>query len=121
MTWSARTEISRYTEYFAEVMHALRDDLQYDTVVDQSICYDPASDQRDLTAIKRICCAFVKLLFPNARTKEDIPKDEFIKYCLEPAKEMRQIIRYQLGIIDPKEYNTPKKRCVPNVQYNDEG
>lgn len=54
-------------------------------------------------------------------TKEDIPKDEFIKYCLEPAKEMRQIIRYQLGIIDPKEYNTPKKRCVPNVQYNDEG
>ena len=109
------------TEYFAEVMHALRDDLQYDTVVDQSICYDPASDQRDLTAIKRICCAFVKLLFPNARTKEDIPKDEFIKYCLEPAKEMRQIIRYQLGIIDPKEYNTPKKRCVPNVQYNDEG
>lgn len=106
------------TEYFAEVMHALRDELQYAALVDQSIVYDPASDQRDLTAIKRICAAFVKLLFPHAQRKEDIDQEEFVRYCLEPAKEMRQIIRYQLGIIDPKEYDTPKKRYVPDIRYN---
>ena len=75
-------------------------------------------DKRDLTAIKRLCTAFVKLLYPNATCKDDIPADEFIKYCLEPAKEMRGVIKKQLCIIDPKEFNVPGKKDIPDIQYN---
>lgn len=105
------------TEYFAEVLHLLRDDLTYATIVDECLDIPSKPDKRDLTAIKRLCTAFVKLLFPNAKRKEDIPADEFIKYCLEPAKEMRGVIKKQLCIIDPKEFNVPGKREIPDIQY----
>ena len=105
------------TEYFAEVLHAMRDDLSYSALVDSCLDVPAKADQRDMTAIKRLCTAFVKLLFPNARTKEDISPDEFVKYCLNPAKEMRAVIKKQLCIIDPKEFDVPGKRTIPDVQY----
>jgi len=106
------------TEYFAEVLHLLRDDLTYTTIVDESLDCPAKSDKRDLTAIKRLCTAFVKLLYPNASCKNDIPPQEFIKYCLEPAKDMRGIIKKQLCIIDPKEFNVPGKKDIPDIQYD---
>lgn len=106
------------TEYFAEVLHLLRDDLTYTTIVDECLAVPAKPDKRDLTAIKRLCTAFVKLLYPNATCKDDIPADEFIKYCLEPAKEMRGVIKKQLCIIDPKEFNVPGKKDIPDIQYN---
>ncbi len=105
------------TEYFAEVLHLLRDDLTYAAIVDECLKLPPKPDQRDYTAIKRLCTAFVKLLYPNAMCKADIPSDEFIKYCLEPAKAMRRTIKKQLCIIDPKEFNVPEKRDIPDIQY----
>lgn len=107
------------TEYFAEVMHSLRDDLSYAALVDECLDVPPKADTRDMTAIKRICTALVKLLYPNAERKSDIAKEEFIKYCLNPAKEMRAIIKKQLCIIDPKEFDVPGKRNIPDVQYKD--
>ena len=73
------------TEYFAEVLHAMRDDLSYSALVDECLDVPAKADKRDMTAIKRLCTAFVKLLYPNARHKEDIAADEFIKYCLKSA------------------------------------
>jgi len=105
------------TEYFAEVLHLMRDDLSYATIVDDCLFVPPKSDQRDLTAIRRICTAFVKLIFPNASSRDNISADDFIKYCLEPAKEMRSAIKKQLCIIDPKEFNVPGKKNVPDIQY----
>lgn len=105
------------TEYFAEVLHALRDELIYSTIVDECLDIPAKADQRDLTAIKRLCTAFVKLLFPHASCKEDISPDEFIKYCLDPAKEMRGIIKKQLCAVDPAEFNVPGKRNIPNINY----
>lgn len=105
------------TEYFAEVLHALRDDLSYSALVDSCLDIPPKADKRDMTAIKRLCTAFVKLLYPNAQHKDDIPGDEFVKYCLEPAKEMRAVIKKQLCIIDPKEFDVPGKNTIPDVQY----
>lgn len=105
------------TEYFAEVLHAMRDDLSYAALVDECLEIPAKADKRDMTAIKRLCTALVKLLYPNARRKEDIDADEFIKYCLNPAKEMRAIIKKQLCIIDPKEFDVPGKNTIPDVQY----
>lgn len=102
------------TEYFAEVLHALRDDLSYAAVVEELIEYPSNADKRHTTAIKRLCTAFLKLLFPHVQTVNDIDKEDFVKYCLNPAIEMRGVIYKQLCIIDPKEYNVPSKR-IPEI------
>lgn len=102
------------TEYFAEVMHELRSDLSYAEIVDQLISYPESSDQRHITAIKRLCTAFLKLLFPHVQSASDISREDFICYCLNPAMEMRGDIYKQLCVIDPKEYDVPKKR-IPQV------
>lgn len=107
------------TEYFAEVMHELRGDLSYAAIVDEMIQYQSNADKRDLTAIKRLCTAFMKLLFPHVQSRDDISREEFECYCLTPAKEMRAVIKKQLCIIDPKEFNVPGKNKIPEVIYKE--
>lgn len=72
------------------------------------------ADKRHMTAIKRLCTAFLKLLFPHVQTPNDIDRQEFIDYCLNPAIEMRSAIYKQLCIIDAKEYDVPSKR-IPEI------
>ncbi|NLB77114.1 MAG: BREX system Lon protease-like protein BrxL [Crenarchaeota archaeon] len=105
------------TEYFAEVLHELRDELKFSALVDSCLDVPPKSDQRDVTAITRLCTGFTKLLFPHAETQTDIKPEEFVKYCLEPAKSMRAIIKQQLCILAPQEFDVPGKRDIPNIQY----
>lgn len=99
-------------EYFSEIMHALREELIYPGLVDALLDVPRSADHRDTTAIKRICSGFLKLLFPHVRKVEDINKEEFEKYCLAPAKEMRRIIKRQLHLIEPNEY----KDEVPDIK-----
>lgn len=106
------------TEYFAEVLHALRYELAYSTIIDECLNIPAKADQRDLVAIKRLCTAFLKLIFPQAKKKGDIAPDEFIKYCLDPAKEMRGAIKKQLCVVDPSEFDVQGKRDIPDIQYN---
>ena len=105
------------TEYFAEVLHALRYEIRYSNIVESCLDCPSKSDVRDMTAVKRLCTGLVKLIFPHAETKEDILPDEFIKYCLNPALEMRRNIKKQLCVVDPKEFDVPGKRDVPNITY----
>ncbi|MDD4111273.1 MAG: BREX system Lon protease-like protein BrxL [Clostridia bacterium] len=87
-------------EYFSEIMHMLRGELIYRAIIDEILVLPKNADTRDTEAIKRICTAFMKLIFPNIRKKEEINLTEFENYCLEPAREMRRVIKTQLGIID---------------------
>ena len=105
------------TEYFAEVMHTLREDISYNAIVEEIIDAPPNADKRHMTAIKRLCTAFLKLLFPHVQSKNDIDRQEFWDYCLSPAIEMRRVIYKQLCIIDPKEYAVPSKE-IPNITCN---
>ncbi len=91
------------SEYFAAVMHALRDDPSYRAIVDELIILPPGADTRDTEAIKRICTAFLKLLFPNVRKASDVSSKDFKKYCLKPAMDMRATIRIQRGFADEKQ------------------
>ena len=91
--------------------------MRYSVIVDACLDCPEKPDLRDLTAIKRMCTAFVKLIFPHAERKEDIKPEEFIKYCLEPSLEMRRSIKKQLCIIDPKEFDVPGKRDIPDIKY----
>ncbi len=91
------------SEYFAAVMHELRDDPSYRAIVDDLIILPPGADTRDTEAVKRICTAFLKLLFPNVRKSTDISTRDFKKYCLKSAMDMRAIIRIQRGFADEKQ------------------
>ena len=90
------------SEYFCSIMHLLREDASYRVVVDQLVEVPEHSDTRDTEAVKRICTAFLKLLFPNVRSIYDIESLDFNRYCLRPATKMRRIIKMQLGILDPE-------------------
>lgn len=105
------------TEYFAEVLHQLREDRLFAAVVDSCLYIPPKADQRDLTAIKRLCTAFLKLFFPHVTGKEDISSEDFTYYCLEPAKEMRESIRKQMNIVDPNDKEYANTR-VPDIRCN---
>lgn len=88
------------SEYFCSIMHMLRDDTSYRAIVDRIVDYPADADTRNTEAVKRIATAYMKLLFPNVRSVEDINVMEFQQYCLRPAVKMRQIIFRQLGILD---------------------
>ena len=99
-------------EYFSEILHALRDELQYRAIVDQILEVPKNAATRDTEAIKRICTGFLKLLFPNVTSAEQINLTEFENYCLAPAKEMRGVIKTQLGILDFGEFG---QSTIPDI------
>lgn len=88
------------SEYFCSIMHELRNDLSYRSVVDQLIVVPEAADTRDTEAVKRIATAYLKLLFPNVKEPGDISVREFKRYCLDRARKMRDTIKYQLSLLD---------------------
>jgi len=88
------------SEYFCSIMHELRDDMSYRAIVDELIEVPEAADTRDTEAVKRIATAYLKLLFPQVRSADDITAREFKRYCLDRARKMRDTIKYQLGILD---------------------
>ena len=104
------------SEYFSTIMHELRDDPSYRAIVDSLVEVPEKSDTRDTEAIKRICTAYMKLLFPNIKNPKNISSDDFKKYCLNPAIEMRSIIKIQMGILDPEEF---AGKTVPNLTVKD--
>ena len=104
------------SEYFSTIMHELRDDPSYRAIVDARVEVPEKSDTRDTEAIKRICTAYLKLLFPHVQRPEDITSRDFNMYCLKPAVEMRAIIKIQLGILDPEEFGG---KTVPELNVKD--
>ncbi|MDR0286828.1 MAG: BREX system Lon protease-like protein BrxL [Clostridiales bacterium] len=88
------------SEYFCSIIHELRDDMSYRAVVDDLVEVPDAADTRDTEAVKRIAAAYLKLLFPHVRSSNDITAREFKRYCLDRARKMRDIIKYQLGLLD---------------------
>lgn len=79
------------------MIYSLRDELHDSALVDPCLAVPPKAYKRDLDAITRLCTG-----------------EKFVKYRLEPAKVMRQVIRNQLHVIAPKEYTNPD---VPHIQY----
>ncbi|MDR2171195.1 MAG: BREX system Lon protease-like protein BrxL [Planctomycetaceae bacterium] len=95
------------SEYFTEIMHLLRDQSEcicYRSVVEEIVEYPQSIDTRDKEAVLRLCTAYLKLFFPHWTKPEYVNGGEFQMYCLRHAFQMRQIIRRQLGILDPNEY-----------------
>ena len=88
------------SEYFCAIMHELRGDMTYRSIVDELIIVPDGADTRDTEAVKRISTAYLKLLFPHVQNVSDISPREFKRYCLDRARKMRDTIKYQLGLLD---------------------
>lgn len=89
-------------EYFSEMLHAMRTNNTYGLLFDQLVEFEEKADVRDQKAIKRIATGYMKLLFPNWRKVEDLNKEEFEMYCLNPAIYRRGVIKEQCHNIDPE-------------------
>lgn len=98
------------SEYFCSVMHMLRDDVSYRDIVNQLVEVSDNAYVRHTEAVKRIATAYLKLLFPNVRTAAEVDPQEFMRYCLRPAINMRTIIWRQLSILDGDEYKKEGKQ-----------
>lgn len=101
-------------EYFSEVLHKLRDEVEYRAIVDKLLLIPKSADERDVEAIKRLVTGILKLLFPHVASPSDVDIEEFEKYCLNTAVEMRSIIRKQLSMMD-KEY----ARKLPEIEIRE--
>lgn len=88
------------SEYFTEIIHELRQELIYPALIEEILETPKNADTRDTEAVKRICTALHKLLFPHVRDVSQINRDEYDKYCLQPAIQMRSIIKHQLELLD---------------------
>jgi len=60
------------------------------------------ADTRDSEAVKRLATAWLKLLFPHVTSPAKLDRGLFRTYCLEPAMEMRRVIRKQLHRMHPE-------------------
>ena len=100
------------SEYFSAILHELRSSSSYRKIVEDMLYIPPKADTRDAEAIRKVCTAYVKLLFPQAESIKDIDPLEFDTYCLQPAKKMRGIIREQMGLADSKEFG----KTIPDIK-----
>ena len=100
------------SEYFSNILHELRNASMFRAIVDELLLLPPKSDTRDTEAIRRICTAYLKLLFPNVNNSKDVNPEDFDKYCLQPAKRMRAIIKNQMSILEGKGDN----KQIPDIR-----
>lgn len=98
-------------EYFSEVLHLLRECSELNSIVEELLDIPPEADTRDVTAIKRLSTAYLKLIFPHVRDCKEVNKKEFEIFCLHPAIEKRKIIRRQINLIDPE-----FKKAIPDIK-----
>jgi ATP-dependent Lon protease len=89
-------------EYFSEILHSMRTNNTYGLLFDQLAKFEEKADVRDKKAIKRIATGYMKLLFPHWRNVDDVNKEEFEMYCLNPAIHRRGIVKEQCHNIDPE-------------------
>lgn len=87
-------------EYFSEILHTMRIQNSYGLLFDELVEFEAKSDVRDSKAIKRIATAYMKLFFPHWQKVEDVNKEMFDLYCLQPAIYRRGIIKEQYHLID---------------------
>jgi ATP-dependent Lon protease len=88
------------TEYFSEIMHLLRNQTESGQIVQEALQIPKNADTRDTRAVIKLCTAYLKLLFPHARSILEIDPNEFQDYILTPALRSRAIIRKQLAVMD---------------------
>ena len=102
------------TEYFTEIMHLMRSSSEtirfrglVETIVKITAPEGERTSKREVEAVMRLATAYMKLYFPHADSElidEPSFKEDFRRYCLEPAVEMQTTVLDQMRIINPNEF-----------------
>lgn len=82
-------------DYFAEIARELRK-KQFSSVIDQYFTLDDSLRQRDVTSIRKIVSAMMKLIYPDGNVDK-----EGVSEILEFAIEMRSRVKEKLNRIQP--------------------
>jgi ATP-dependent Lon protease len=100
-------------DIFGEILHIMRNDISYRDYVKTNIELDNCEDMRDTKAIEAGASGLMKIIFPHKNPTEE----EFYKFCVNPAVELRQRIRDELCKLD-REYIpvTIKSKYPDNFQ-----
>ena len=84
------------TDYLSKVFHLFREKNEYNDYVKQHV--KSLGDIRDVRSVEQISAGLLKLLYPDLKSIGSI--ENFEKFCVEPAKELRQLVREQMSIKD---------------------
>jgi len=87
-------------DIFGELLHLLRNDISFKDYIKSNMQLEGCDDMRDSKAIEAGAAALLKLIFPDKSPAEE----EFYKYCVNPAIELRQRVRDELCKMD-REYS----------------
>lgn len=86
-------------DIFGEILHMIRNDITYRDFVKTNMELHNCDDMRDSRAVEAGASGFLKILFPNRQPSEQ----DFYRYCVNPAIELRQRVRDELCKLD-REY-----------------
>jgi len=86
-------------DIFGEILHSLRSDISYRDYVKTNMELQNCDDMRDSKAVEAGATGLLKILFPDQNPSEE----EFYRYCVNPALELRQRVRDELCKLD-REY-----------------
>ena len=102
-------------DIFGEILHSVRGDISYRDYVKTEMEVQNCGDMRDSKAVEAGATGLLKILFPDKGPSEE----EFYKYCVNPALELRQRVRDELCKLD-REYApvTFKSRFPDDFQRN---
>lgn len=103
------------SEYFCSILHELRSDMTYRSIVDELIVVPAGADTRDTEAVKRIATAYLKLLFPHVQHAEDITPREFKRYCFPMAMPSGCSSFVSVAKICPPPISTSEKDGTPSA------
>jgi len=88
-------------DIFGEILHSLRSDISYRDYVKLNMELENCDDMRDSKSIEAGTTGLLKIIFPDMKPSEE----DFYKYCVNPALELRQRVRDELCKLD-REYDS---------------
>jgi ATP-dependent Lon protease len=97
-------------DFFSDTLTSMRHDMRYDEWARTHIRFPERISIRDEEAIINIASGLLKILYPNL----EVSNSAFDNYCLQPAIQMRQIVRNQLWQLD-EEYRQTDKNLAAMV------
>lgn len=97
-------------DIFGEILHSLRNDISYRDYIKTSMELYNCDDMRDSKAIEAGATGLLKILFPD----KDPAEEEFYRFCVNPALELRQRVRDELCKLDREYVPTTFKSKIPD-------
>jgi ATP-dependent Lon protease len=101
------TGVGLKADFLSDTLTAMRHEMRHEEWVRSRVTF-PNANIRDQRAITNIASGLLKILYPDVQ----VTPDGFRNYCLNPAIQLRQIVRNQLWQLDPEYRQTDKQLCA---------